>query len=91
MSTEVTRENGMKVRVNFHKTISGGWLFKWGNNEFVAWNDPAGFSHRSWNLFYIEKQVPGGIPVYFKDRVIDDNLPNRAACVDSAIEWSRFH
>lgn len=90
MSTEVKRPNGMTVNVTFGKTISGGWRFTWGDNEFVAWRNPAGFAHRDWELFFIEKERDG-YPLYGTDRVIDDNLPDRAACVDSAIEWSRFH
>lgn len=89
MSTkvEIPGRVGGPVFVTFTKTASEGWRFTWGANEFVAWKDPAGFTNRAWNLFFIDPKLPKAM----NDRVIDDNLASRAAAVESAIEWSRFH
>jgi hypothetical protein len=83
MSTAITGTDGITRFVTFTKTASSGWRFTWGNNEFVAWKDPAGFSHRAWNLYFIAKDGT--------DKVIDDNLASREEAVQSAIEWSKYH
>jgi len=83
MSTPIQFSDGITRFVTLTKTASSGWRFTWADNEFVAWRDPAGFSHRDWVLYFIEKDR--------RDRVIDDNLESRTAAIESAVEWSKYH
>ena len=84
MSTAVTFADGITRFVTFEKTVADGWRFTWGTRSFMAWRDPAGFSHRDWVLY--EYDGKGGIFAGQPDIIIADQLDSRAACVEAAKE-----
>lgn len=63
------------MKVKFTKLV-GGWGFEVAGRNFMASRNIAGFAHRDWDLIEI---FPTG-----EMRYLEDQLANRAACVEAA-------